>query len=46
MFNWKGVGVWSDSLMQSIPATFPCVFESQRSANTPAKHTAAKKNNA
>ena len=23
MFNWKGIGVWSDSLMQSIPATFP-----------------------
>ena len=22
MFNWKGIGVWSDSLMQSIPATF------------------------
>ena len=23
MSNWKGIGVWSESPMQSIPATFP-----------------------
>ena len=38
MFNWKGIGVWSDSLMQSIPSTFPSLLaqalSSQNSAHS------------